>query len=239
MQYFHLSARWEVLKRALMKWVRLPFFKFPPVADDVIQVTAKCLRAKTIQVYHCKCPFMSVLFLHIYRTIVYSGVELRLIQHRFSKNILDFFLSVFPSIIQGERSNPPMALAVLPWMSGHVVNEYTDASAHNQFTAAAKDVKTNTSTTHPLLPVIFWSLDDKRWVLNTFFFHQPVSPSTGDWWYICASDFQHFFALLRRGRLGNVQSLYYKSQQFVSKRKQSQYLLWFSNKNVLNPFDRK
>lgn len=45
-QQFHLSARREILKRALSKWVGLPFFQFPPVADDVIQITAKCLGAK-------------------------------------------------------------------------------------------------------------------------------------------------------------------------------------------------
>lgn len=45
-QQFHLSARREILEGALSKWVGLPFFQFPPVADDVIQVTAKCLGAK-------------------------------------------------------------------------------------------------------------------------------------------------------------------------------------------------
>lgn len=45
-QQFHLSARREILKGAISKWVGLPFFQFPPVADDVVQVTAKCLGAK-------------------------------------------------------------------------------------------------------------------------------------------------------------------------------------------------
>lgn len=45
-QQFHLSARREILEGPLSKWVGLPLFQFPPVADDVIQVTAKCLGAK-------------------------------------------------------------------------------------------------------------------------------------------------------------------------------------------------
>ena len=45
-QQLHLSARGEILKGALSKWVGLPLFQFPPVADDVIQVTAECLGAK-------------------------------------------------------------------------------------------------------------------------------------------------------------------------------------------------
>lgn len=43
MQQFHLSARREVLKRTLSKWVGLPFFQFPAVADDVIEITTKRL----------------------------------------------------------------------------------------------------------------------------------------------------------------------------------------------------
>lgn len=45
-QQFHLSASRDILKRALSKWVGLPFFQFPSVADDVVQITAKCLGAK-------------------------------------------------------------------------------------------------------------------------------------------------------------------------------------------------
>lgn len=45
-QQFHLSASREILKGGPSKWVGLPFFQFPPVADDVVQVTAKCLWAK-------------------------------------------------------------------------------------------------------------------------------------------------------------------------------------------------
>jgi len=45
-QQFHLSARREVLKGTLSKWVGLPLFQLPPVADDVVQVTAECLGTK-------------------------------------------------------------------------------------------------------------------------------------------------------------------------------------------------
>ena len=45
-QQLHLSPRRETLKRALSKWVGLPLFQFPPVADDVVQVTAERLGAK-------------------------------------------------------------------------------------------------------------------------------------------------------------------------------------------------
>lgn len=45
-QQFHLSPRWKSLKRSFSKWVRLPLFQFPPVADNVVKVTAESLRAK-------------------------------------------------------------------------------------------------------------------------------------------------------------------------------------------------
>lgn len=44
-QQFHLSARGQVLEGPLSEWVGFPLFQFPPVADDVVQVTAKSLGA--------------------------------------------------------------------------------------------------------------------------------------------------------------------------------------------------
>lgn len=40
-QQLHLSAWRKFLKRAFTKWVWLPFFQFPSVTDDVIQIAAK------------------------------------------------------------------------------------------------------------------------------------------------------------------------------------------------------
>ena len=46
-EQFHLSARREIFEGPLSEWVGFPLFLFPPIVDDVIQVTAKCLGAKT------------------------------------------------------------------------------------------------------------------------------------------------------------------------------------------------
>lgn len=43
---FNLSARRELLEGAQSEWVGLPLLQLPPIADDVVQVTAECLGAK-------------------------------------------------------------------------------------------------------------------------------------------------------------------------------------------------
>lgn len=45
-QQLHLSARWERVERPVAERVRFSLFQLPTVADDVIKVTAKRLRAE-------------------------------------------------------------------------------------------------------------------------------------------------------------------------------------------------